>query len=133
MEENKFVGESEEVEERFFAGKLQDVEQGLHPGTTTPKSFHSDIILYDNQFKFKSTIEMNEPLRYRGFTFYQTGFDDSATIERTVFAVVKNYGQLFPYISSIIMSIGLLIHLLTKLPKLIKRKHNWWIEYSIYW
>jgi hypothetical protein len=41
--------------------------------------------------------------------------------EATVLAAVHNYGRLFPYIASIIMSIGLLLHLLTKLPSLMKK------------
>ena len=39
-----------------------------------------------------------------------------------VLATVKNYGRLFPYISSIIMSIGLLIHLLMSIPSTLKSK-----------
>jgi len=37
---------------------------------------------------------------------------------------VHNYGRLFPYISSIIMSIGLLLHMLVNLPALLKRKEK---------
>jgi len=65
---------------------------------------------------------MNEPLRYKGYTFYQASFSQSESGETSILAVVKNYGRLFPYISSIIMSIGLLIHLLIKLPKLIRKR-----------
>ena len=63
---------------------------------------------------------MNEPLRHKGYTFFQAFIDDSE-VETTVLATVKNYGRLFPYISSIIMSIGL-IHLLVMMPKMVKRK-----------
>ena len=65
---------------------------------------------------------MNEPLRHEGYTFFQASFSQTAQGETSVLAVVQNYGRLFPYISSIIMSLGLLIHLLMQLPKLIKRK-----------
>ena len=37
------------------------------------------------------------------------------------FTVVKNYGRLFPYISSIIMCIGILIQMLIRLPRLFKK------------
>jgi hypothetical protein len=33
---------------------------------------------------------------------------------------VKNYGRLFPYISSIIMCIGILLQMIMRLPKLFK-------------
>ena len=65
---------------------------------------------------------MNEPLRHKGYTFFQASFIDDSDVETTVLATVKNYGRLFPYISSIIMSIGLLIHLLLMIPKMANRK-----------
>ncbi|SVC73036.1 uncharacterized protein METZ01_LOCUS325890, partial [marine metagenome] len=34
----------------------------------------------------------------------------------------KNYGRLFPYISSIIMCFGLLVYLVMRLPKLFKKQ-----------
>ena len=43
---------------------------------------------------------MNEPLRHKGYTFFQASFIDDSEIEKTVLATVKNYGRLFPYISS---------------------------------
>ena len=64
---------------------------------------------------------MNEPLRYKGYTFFQSSFIEGPEGETTVLAVVKNYGRLFPYISSIIMCIGLLFHLSLKLPELFKK------------
>ena len=67
----------------------------------------------------RNLIQMNDPLRYRGYTFYQASFMQGET-ETTILAVVKNVGRLFPYISSIIMCIGLLIHLVLASPKLFK-------------
>ncbi|SVA41121.1 uncharacterized protein METZ01_LOCUS93975, partial [marine metagenome] len=66
-------------------------------------------------------IQMNEPLRYKGYTFFQSSFIEGPEGETTVLAVVKNYGRLFPYISSIIMCIGLLFHLSLKLPELFNK------------
>jgi len=105
-----------------FSIQLNDFKQVLHPGTEIAKSFSSDIFLIDNDISRRVLIQMNEPLRYKGYTFYQASFSQSDSIETSILAVVKNYGRLFPYISSIIMSIGLLIHLLMKLPKLIKKR-----------
>ena len=55
----------------------------------------------------------------------EASFIDDSDVETTVLATVKNYGRLFPYISSIIMSIGLLIHLLLMIPKMVRRKSKW--------
>ena len=90
-----------------------------------------EAYLIENNIPRKVLIEMNEPLRHAGYTFYQASFQDQGFYtyndsyyydtrfwkDRTVLAVVKNYGRLFPYISSIIMCIGILIHLLFKIPK----------------
>ena len=60
-------------------------------------------------------IYMNHPLRYRGETFYQAGFqkDDSASILQ----VVRNPGFVTPYIACVIVALGLLVqfgsHLIT--------------------
>ena len=67
-------------------------------------------------------IKMNNPLRLAGYTFYQSSFIESSEGETSVLAAVKNYGRLFPYISSIIMCLGLLIHLTMKLPDLFKKR-----------
>jgi len=52
-------------------------------------------------------IYMNHPLRYRGETYYQAGFqkDDSAT----VLQVVRNPSFLAPYVACVIVALGLLV------------------------
>jgi hypothetical protein len=67
---------------------------------------------------------MNEPLRHKGYTFFQSSFIEGPDSETSVFAVVKNYGRLFPYISSIIMCVGLLFHLSQKLPDLFRKSRE---------
>ena len=105
-----------------FNIELIDFEKIMHPGTNVAKSFSSDVNLIENDIPRRTLIKMNEPLRHKGYTFFQASFIDDSEIETTVLATVKNYGRLFPYISSIIMSIGLLIHLLLMLPKMVKKK-----------
>ena len=105
-----------------FAIELIDFKKVIYPGTGIAKSYSSDVNLIEAGIAKRILIKMNEPLRYKGYTFYQSSFIESPDKETTVLAVVKNYGQLFPYISSIIMCIGLLIHLITKLPDLFKKQ-----------
>ena len=94
----------------------------MHPGTGIAKSYSSDINLIENGISKRILIKMNNPLRHNGYTFYQSSFIESPDGETTVLAVVKNYGRLFPYISSIIMCVGLLFHLIMKLPNLFKKQ-----------
>ena len=104
-----------------FSIELLDFKKVMHPATNVAKSFSSEINLVENSIPRRVLIKMNEPLRHRGYTFYQASFVEGLDKETTVLATVKNYGRMFPYISSIIMSIGLLIHLLLNLPKMLKR------------
>ena len=61
------------------------------------------------------------PLHESGYTLYQSSFIDGPQ-QATVLAVVKNYGRVFPYISSGIICIGLLIQLLVMYLDSLKRK-----------
>ena len=105
-----------------FSISLLDFEKIMHPGTNVAKSYSSEVNLIENSIPRRTLIQMNEPLRHQNYTFYQASFIDGLDKETTVLATVKNYGRLFPYISSIIMSIGLLIHLLMSIPSTLKSK-----------
>lgn len=105
-----------------FSIELLDFKRVLHPGTTIPKSFSSEVNLIENEIRRRVMIQMNEPLRHAGYTFFQASFSQNESGEISVLAVVKNYGRLFPYISSLIMSFGLLLHLLLQIPRLFVSK-----------
>jgi cytochrome c biogenesis protein ResB len=107
-----------------FAIELLDFKKVLHPGTQVAKSYSSRINLINDNIPRSVLIEMNKPLRHKGYTFFQASFIEGPDGEATVLAAVHNYGRLFPYISSIIMSIGLLLHLLTNLPSLLKKNRK---------
>ena len=107
-----------------FALELIDFKKVLHPGTNVAKSYSSEINLIEADIPRKILIEMNEPLRHRGFTFYQASFIDDGIKETTVLAAVKNNGRLFPYISTIIMCLGLLFHMLFMLSKRVSLGKN---------
>lgn len=104
---------------------LIDFQRVLHPGTGVAKSYHSDVYLVGkgrNEEKRKVRIEMNQPLREGGYTFYQASFSQSHGAEVSILAAVSNYGRLFPYISSLIMCLGLLIHLAMLIPTFLRRR-----------
>lgn len=94
-----------------FTITLNDFEKQVYPSSQIPKSFKSAITLHDEKIDQKIVIQMNEPLRYKGYTFYQSSFSQNSEGEITDLAVVKNAGKFFPYISSIIICFGILIHL----------------------
>ena len=68
----------------------------MHPGTNIAKSFSSEIFLIENETQRRVLIEMNAPLRHKGYTFYQASFAElNDGREATVLAVVQNSGRLF--------------------------------------
>ncbi len=96
-----------------FVLALSDVEKDTHPGGDMARAYRSTLTIKDGDTTWPAEISMNNPLRYRGYTFYQSSYmvrDDGK--ETTVLSVVWNAGRLFPYIASAIISMGLILHLL---------------------
>jgi hypothetical protein len=64
---------------------------------------------------------MNNPLRYQGYTFFQASFSIDTDGERSTFAVVTNPGRLLPYISSLMVFGGMLLHFVLHFLGYVKR------------
>ncbi len=92
-----------------FALTLLDFAHDRYAGTEIPKNFSSRVRLVDlerNENR-EALISMNDPLRYRGYTFYQSGFDNND--KTTILQVVKNPAMLLPYIACGLVAAGLLV------------------------
>ncbi len=94
-----------------FSITLLDFEKEVHPGTEMAKEYQSTVRVQDGDLQWESVISMNEPLRYKGYTFFQSSFLQTPKGDVSVLAVVWNVGRAFPYISGITMCIGLILHL----------------------
>jgi len=80
---------------------------------TAGDAYHSDVTVEDNGASWPARIAMNKPLRYKGYTFFQSAYErDQSGEEITILAVVENKGRIFPYLGTIIITIGLLAHLI---------------------
>jgi ResB-like family len=92
-----------------YSVTLQKFTHERYTGTEIPKNFSSRVTLIDPERTVKRDvlIYMNHPLRYRGETFYQAGFqkDDQATILQ----VVHNPTFIAPYVACVIVAAGLLV------------------------
>jgi hypothetical protein len=93
---------------------LQKFEQENYPGTKKPKSFTSWVHLTDptRDEDRQVRIWMNNPLRYHGETFFQSGVlgREGEPPLGTVLQVVRNPGWLLPYFSCAIVAIGMISH-----------------------
>ncbi|QJE95022.1 cytochrome c biogenesis protein ResB [Luteolibacter luteus] len=112
-----------------FQVRLEDARSEYHPNTTRPKVFESDIVRIEDGRESKVFIEMNEPMRYAGYTFFQrtmmngpSGGAKEATISG--FEVVRNPADKWPEYSIYVVGLGLCVHFLTKLWGFLFRKKS---------
>ncbi len=100
-----------------FTISLKSFKQELHPGTDVARAYQSTITVTDGDTSWPAVIQMNEPLRYRGYTMYQSSFDVSGAKPYTILTVVENKGRIYPYISTLIVALGLILHLVIRISK----------------
>jgi ABC-type transport system involved in cytochrome c biogenesis permease subunit len=91
--------------------KLLQFRFDRYTGTNTPRNFSSLVQLIDPAHNVDREVKiwMNHPLRYRGETFYQQAFDPR-TEKTTTLQIVRNPGWLIPYISCVMVGLGLVVH-----------------------
>ena len=92
-----------------YSVTLQKFTHEKYPGTEIPKNFASTVTLIDPERSVNRNvlIYMNHPLRYRGDTYYQAGFErDDRT---TILQVVRNPSFIAPYVACIVVAAGLLV------------------------
>lgn len=100
-----------------FSIRLIDFEKQTHLGSSMAREYRSEITLIDNGIEWPFHISMNQPLRYKGYSFYQSSFEQTQDRETTILSVVENKGRLFPYIGTIILAFGLIAHLVLMISK----------------
>lgn len=105
-----------------YSVQLIDFKHDVYIGTNMPKNYSSQIRLIDpaNNENREVLIYMNNPLRYRGETFYQASFKQGDM--GTVLQVVRNPSWLLPYIACSLGALGMLIHFGQQLLKSFSRR-----------
>uniref|UniRef100_A0A7C2JYP1 Cytochrome C biogenesis protein n=1 Tax=Schlesneria paludicola TaxID=360056 RepID=A0A7C2JYP1_9PLAN len=105
--------------------QLIDVRKDDYLGTDTPRNYSSDVRLVDETRQVDRTLRiwMNNPLRFAGETFYQSGYhvDPQTQIEGTTLQVVTNSGWMIPYVSCMLVTVGLLAHFSITLLRFLRR------------
>jgi hypothetical protein len=95
--------------------RLVDFKAAFCPGSDVPKSFESSVLLTDGQTAREAVISMNHPLRYKGYTFYQSAYGtDPGGQPYSVLQVVRNPGRVLPYLASFVILAGLAAHVLLR-------------------
>jgi hypothetical protein len=98
-----------------FSITLNEFEKVMHPGTNLASAYSSRLTIKDGETEWPYLIQMNEPFRYKGYTFYQSSFSERTDGDYSILSVVQNKGRVFPYLASLIIFIGLLTHILIRL------------------
>jgi hypothetical protein len=89
-----------------FDLKLKEFEVGRYEGTNRAASYQSLVETPEGQ---EVLISMNEPLKYKGLTFYQASFTENPDGSPNASILSVNYdpGRFLKYLGSLIMSIGI--------------------------
>ena len=91
---------------------LNDFIKTNYNGTNIPRSYESKVYSTKNNIKREVSISMNKPMRYKDYTFFQSSFANVDRTEFSTFAVVKNPGRILPYLSCLLVGLGLIVHFL---------------------
>lgn len=102
---------------------LLDFERKTYVGSDKTKSFKSIVQLKDPELGVDRRVEiwMNNPLRYRGDTIYQSSFDPG-NLAYTDLQAVKNSGWMIPYVACMIVGTGMLAHFGALLLRFVRRR-----------
>jgi hypothetical protein len=115
----------QQIELPFSLG-LERFQRELHPGTDLPKAFSSEITRTDGEIRERALISMNAPMRYQGYTFYQSswGPQDAApgVPLYSVLAVARNPAERFPLYACAIIAAGMALHFALKLTRYLRRE-----------
>ena len=107
-----------------FTITLNQFERELHPRTMMAARFSSHVTKTEGNDLQQIHITMNEPLRHRGYTFYQASWGPDPNSDPppppnmplfSTFAVVNNPADQFPMWACIIVGFGLVYHFAQRL------------------
>ncbi|MEM1062049.1 MAG: cytochrome c biogenesis protein ResB, partial [Planctomycetota bacterium] len=107
---------------------LNDVRKVDYVGTSTPRDYSSFIRLLDGETGVDRDVRvwMNNPLRYSGRTFYQSSYIEAAPAagrsEGTVLQVVTNEGWMLPYVSCMVVAVGMVAQFVVTLLRFLGRE-----------
>jgi len=106
-----------------YSLQLIDFRFDRYLGTRTAMNYSSQVRLIDpvHHEDREVKISMNNPLRYRGETFFQASFTEDET--STILQVVRNPAWQLPYIACTIGAIGMLIHFGMQLVQFLGRRN----------
>ena len=98
-----------------FSIFLKDFELDRYPGSQSPSSFASEVVLQDDNIGLKKDIRifMNNTLTYKGYKFFQSSYDTDEM--GTVLSVNYDFwGTWITYLGYALMIIGMVLSMIHK-------------------
>jgi ABC-type transport system involved in cytochrome c biogenesis permease subunit len=111
---------------RPFTVSLTDVRKDDYVASNTPRNYSSDVRIEDPaaSVDLPVHIKMNDPLRYRALTFYQSGYNVTPQGEATTLQVVRNRVWMIPYVACGVVAIGMVAHFLITVMRFVSRREG---------
>ena len=111
-----------------FEVKLDKFVRETHPGTMQARKFSSHVTVIRDGKSEEKIINMNEPLRFGGFAFFQSSFDTEAAQQggpqSSMFQVASNPSDHWPLISLLAAMAGLLMNLIWHLTRFLSQSRR---------
>lgn len=98
-----------------FSIQLKEFILDRYPGSNSPSSFESNIVLNDERAGISRDhrVYMNNILKYQGYRFYQSSYDTDEL--GTVFSVNHDYaGTYVTYAGYLLLAIGIILSLFSR-------------------
>ena len=95
-----------------FSLYLKDFEVERYPGSNSPSSFASEVVLIDEEMGIREDrrIYMNNVLKHRGYRFYQASYDKDEM--GTILSVNKDWaGTFVTYVGYLVLIAGMMLAL----------------------
>lgn len=98
-----------------FALKLENFILDRYPGSESPSSYESEVVLIDKEqgIREERKIYMNNVLKHRGYRFYQSSYDEDE--QGTILSVNRDsLGTIVTYIGYFLLALGMTASLFSK-------------------
>ena len=107
-----------------FSVKLEDFVLDTYQGTMRPSGFASQVVItdLDTGKSFPARIFMNTPLHHRGWSLFQSSYQQQGGREATVLSVSKDPGQLVVFAGYATLVLGMILVLLTRVSQARERE-----------
>ena len=107
-----------------FSVKLDDFVLETYQGTMRPSGFASQVVVtdIDTGKSFPARIWMNTPLHHRGWSLFQSSYQQDGGREATVLSVSKDPGQLVVFAGYATLVLGMILVLLTRVSQMRERE-----------